>query len=49
MFLISSSRFRRETKDRILFWRRKNYVQPNERPVDGIAMQLERNGLNHAK
>jgi len=28
MFLISSSRFRREIKRRILFWQRQNQINP---------------------
>ncbi|CAF1369122.1 unnamed protein product [Adineta steineri] len=33
MFLVTSSRFRRATKDRILFWRRANQVLPIQNPT----------------
>ncbi len=37
MFVMSSSRFRRAIKDRILFWRRHNQIIPLQNPVFGIA------------
>lgn len=40
MFLISSNRFRRAVRDRILFWQRPNRVhrvEPMRQPTTGVG------------
>ena len=48
MFLISSSRFRREAKEKIVFWQNRNRIAPIQQPAsEKKAIQIQTNNKKH--